>query len=161
MVDRPCLPPTASPTVPRPAPVGPVRRRERKQQAHEVGVIDDAGDGNQMLRDINSEAHMAHNSGMVRTANHLAAMPSLEALAAPWKKDDNLFNFFDNNGCWDDDDAASRPATQNTEEVVNSAGQDNVNAIASDTGVLINVEKHTINGEEVHVRTRASCMNFI
>ena len=63
------------------------------------------------------------------------------------------FNFFDNNGGWDDDDAASRPATQNMEEVVNSAGQDNVNTIASDTGVLINVEKHTINGEEVHIET--------
>jgi len=39
------LPRIASPTMPRPAPVGPVRRRERKQQETEVGVIDDAGDG--------------------------------------------------------------------------------------------------------------------
>ena len=39
------LPWTASPTMPRPAPVGPVRRRERKQQAPEVGDIDDAADG--------------------------------------------------------------------------------------------------------------------
>ena len=82
--------------------------------------------GNQMLRDINSEAHMAHDSGTVRTANHLAAMPSLGALAVPWNKDDDQFTFFDHNGGWDDDDAARRPATQNVEEVVNSAAQDNL-----------------------------------
>ena len=128
-----------------------VGRENNKQLRSELSTT--PATGNQMLRDINSEAHMAHDSRTVRTANHLAAMPSLEALAAPWKKDDDLFNFFDNNGGWDDDDAASRPATQNMEEVVNSAGQDNVNAIASDTGALINVEKHTINGEEVHVET--------
>ena len=109
--------------------------------------------GNQMLRDINSEVHMAHDSGTVCTANHLAAMPSLKALAALWNKDDDLFNFFDNDGGWDDNDAASRQATQNVEEVVNSAAQDSVNADVSDTGVFINVEKHTINGEEVHVET--------
>ena len=39
------LPWTASSTMPWPAPVGPVRRRERKQQETEVGVINDAGDG--------------------------------------------------------------------------------------------------------------------
>ena len=100
-----------------------------------------------------------------RFAPQIILLPCL--LSRHWRH----FNFFDNIGGWDDDDAASRPATQNMEEVVNSAGQDNVNAIASDTGVLINVKKHTINGEEVHVETSrflktptyhaASCMNFI
>ena len=71
-----------------------------------------------------------HDSGTVRTANHLAAMPSIGALAAPWNEDDNQFNFFDHNGGWDDNDAARHPATQNVEEVVNSAAQDNVNADA-------------------------------
>ena len=96
---------------------------------------------------------MAHDSGTVHTANHLITIPSLGALAAPWNKDDDQFTFFDHNGGWDDDDAASRPATQNVKEVVNSTAQDNVNADASDTGVFINVEKHTINGEEVNVET--------
>ena len=83
MVHR-SLPWTASPTMPRPAPVGPVRRRERKQQQLRSELLTMPATSNQMLRDINSEAHMAHNSGMVRSANHLAAMPSLEALAALW-----------------------------------------------------------------------------
>ena len=109
--------------------------------------------GNQMLRDINTEAHMAHDSGTVRTVNHLAAMPSLGALAAPWNEGDDQFNFFDHSGGWDNDEGAGRPATENVEEVVNSAAQDNVNANASDTGVFINVKKRTINGEEVNIGT--------
>ena len=100
--------------------------------------------GNQMLRDINAEAHMAHDSGTVRTANHLAAS---------WNKGDDQFNFFDHNGGWDDNEGAGHPATENEDEVGNAAAQDNVNADASDTGVFINVEKHTINGEEVNVET--------
>ena len=115
--------------------------------------------GNQMLRDINSETHKAHDSGTARTTNHLAAMPSLEALAALWNKDDDLFNFFDNDGGRDDDDSARRPATQNVEKIVNSAAQNNINTDASDTGEFINVEKHTINGEEVNVETSTFIKN--
>ena len=61
---------------------------------------------------------MVHNGRTVRTTNHLAAMPSLEALAAPWNKDDDQFTFFDHNGGWDE---------------VNSAAQDNINVDALDT----------------------------
>ena len=46
-----------------------------------------------------------------------------------------------------------RPANINEEVVCNTAAQDNVNADALDTGVFINVEKHTINGKEVNVET--------
>ena len=98
-------------------------------------------------------------------------MPSLEALAGPWNKDDDLFNFFDNDGGWDVDDAASHPATQNVEEVVNPPPRTTLmqtprTLVYSSTSknTSSTVKKSTLRkvaSSKMPTYHAASCMNFI